>query len=133
MSWIHLTDIVRTYISEDRMTDDTPLDADSRVVRWPEKQGAVAWPLPVEAKLEALLHRAEEAGERTSRKEVVAALIAAYKGDGKKVSALVRRYRRTTVRELLAVPQSENVIDITQRRKPGPRPRSHGTLAREEL
>jgi hypothetical protein len=112
------------------MTVDTPLDADSRVVRSPEKQGAVAWPLPVEAKLDVLLRRAEEAGERTSRKELVAALIAVYDGEGEELSALLRRYRRTTVRELLAVPKSENVIDITQRRKPGPRPR--GEVARED-
>jgi hypothetical protein len=104
------------------MTVDTPLDADSRVVRWPEKQGAVAWPFPIEAKLDVLLRRAEEAGERTNRKEVVAALISEFTGDGEDLSELLRRYRRITVRELL--PQSENVIDMTQRRKPGPRPRS---------
>jgi len=108
------------------MTVDTSLDADGLVVRSPEKQGAVAWPLPIEAKLEVLLRRAEEAGERTSRKEVVAALIAGYNPDGKKVAALLKRYRRITVRELLAVPQDENVIDIEQRRKPGPRPRDRG-------
>jgi hypothetical protein len=112
------------------MTVDTQLDADSRIVKWPEKQGAVAWPLPIEAKLDVLLRRAEEAGERTNRKEVVAALIAEYQGDGEDVSELLRHYRRITVRELL--PQSENVIDITQRRKPGPRPRDRGKVTRED-
>ena len=43
------------------MTVDT-LAANSRVVKAPEKQGAVAWPLPVEMKLDRLLRRAEEAG-----------------------------------------------------------------------
>jgi len=114
------------------MTVDSPLDADSLVVRSPERQGAVAWPLPIEGKLDVLLRRAEEAGERTSRKEVVAAVIAAYNADGKKMSTLLKRYRRMTVRELLAVPQSENVIDIEQRRKPGPRPRDRGELVHED-
>jgi hypothetical protein len=113
------------------MTVDPPHDADSRVVRWPEKQGAVAWPLPVESKLDVLLRRAEEAGERTSRKEIVAALIAACQDDGDGISAVLRRYRKTTVRDLLDVPKSQNVIDIKQRRKPGPRPRNYGQVAPE--
>ena len=104
---------------------EPPPDADSRVVSWRERQGAVAWPLPIEAKLDVLLRRAEEAGERTNRKEVVAALISDYKGDGEDISELLRRYRRMTVKELL--PQNENVIDITRERKPGPRPRQSST------
>jgi len=115
------------------MTVDTPLDADRRVARSPEKQGAVAWPLPIEEKLEVLLRRAEEAGERTSRKEIVAALIAAYNGDGDEISDLLRTYRRTTVRELLGVPESKNVVDIRQRRKPGPRPRARGDAAHDDV
>ena len=109
---------------------DTPLEADSLVVRSPEKQGAVAWPLPVEAKLDRLLRLAEEVGERTSRKELVAALIAMCEADGEALSAMLRRYRRTTVRALLDVPNDENVIDIAQRRRPGPRPRDR---QREDL
>lgn len=105
------------------MPVDTPLNADSRVITSPEKQGAVAWPLPIEAKLEALLRRTEEVGERTSRKEIVAALIAAADNDGENMSMLLRSYRTITVRELLGVSEDENVIPITERRKPGPRPR----------
>jgi hypothetical protein len=98
-------------------------NADSRVIMSPERQGAVAWPIPIEEKLDMLLRSAEEAGERTSRKEVVAALIATFEGDGEELSLLLRRYRRITVRDLLDVPKSENVIDIARRRTPGPRPR----------
>ena len=105
------------------MPVDTSLAADSRVIMSPEKQGAVSWPLPIEAKLEVLLRRAVDAGERTSRKEIVAALIAAADFDDDSMSTLLRGYRKITVRELLDIPQSENVIPISQGRKPGPRPR----------
>lgn len=105
------------------MPVDTSLVADSRVITSPEKQGAVSWPLPIEAKLESLLRRSEAVGERTTRKEIVAALIAAADDDGEIMSMLLRSYRTITVRELLSVPESKNVIPITERRRPGPRPR----------
>lgn len=112
------------------MTVDT-LAANSRVVKAPEKQGAVAWPLPVEMKLDRLLRRAEEAGERTSREEVVAALIAEYDGDEDDIASMLKRYRRITVRELLAVPDSKDVIDMEQYRKPGPRSRDRHEISHE--
>jgi hypothetical protein len=82
-------------------------------------------------KLDRLLRRAEEAGERTSRKEVVAALIAGYDGDEDDIASMLKRYRRITVRELLAVPDSKDVIDIAQHRKPGPRPRDRREISHE--
>ena len=105
------------------MPVDTPLNADSRVITSPEKQGAVAWPLPIEAKLEALLRRTEEVGERTSRKRSSRRSITAADNDGENMSMLLRSYRTITVRELLGGSEDENVIPITERRKPGQWPR----------
>ena len=73
--------VLRTYFySYERDDEDdvtgTPLAADQLVRDCPQKQAAVAWPLPVDARLDELLAQADAAGENTSRKELVAAIIA---------------------------------------------------------
>lgn len=99
---------------------DTPLDVDRKVVEFPERQSAVAWPLPVDARLERLLDQAREAGERTSRKEIVAALVATATFTDAQLGKLLRRYRTLHVREILPVPEGANVVQFT-RKGPGPR------------
>jgi hypothetical protein len=99
---------------------DTPLNADGLVIDHPEKQGAVSWPLPVEARLERLLEQAKTAAERTSRKELVAALIATADPTDAQLRRMLRRYRTARVRDILPVPEGENVIPFV-RQGPGPR------------
>jgi hypothetical protein len=105
--------------SEDEVTD-TPLAADQLVRDCPEKQAAVAWPLPVDARLDELLAQAEAAGENTSRKELVAAIIALTTVTDAQLGRLLRRYRRAKVRDLISLPEGENVVPF-MKHKPGPR------------
>ncbi len=100
--------------------DRMSLDADSFVTDTPEKPAAINWPLAVEARLEQLLDQAKAAGERTTRKEIVAALVATSKLSDAQLDRMLRRYRKAKVREILSVPADENVVPITKQR-PGPR------------
>lgn len=99
---------------------DTPLDADARVIDCPDKQAAISWPLPVDAKLDRLLEAARDAGERTSRREILAALVAGAEFTGDQLGEALRAYRRSHVRDLLDVPKGGTVIPI-RRHAPGPR------------
>jgi hypothetical protein len=98
------------------------LDADGRIVEFPEKQAALAWPLPVEVRLEMLLEQARSAGERTSRKELVAALVATCDKTDVQLSEMLRLYRTLKVREILPMPDGQNVVPF-EPKKPGPRAR----------
>lgn len=102
--------------------DRISLDADSRVVKIAEKQAAIAWPLPVEVRLEMLLEQARSAGESTSRKELVAALIATCDKTDVQLSQMLRLYRKLKVREILSVPDGQNVVPF-ENKPPGPRAR----------
>jgi hypothetical protein len=99
---------------------DSPLPADHLVRDCAQKQAAVAWPLPVDMHLDGLLSQADAAGENTSRKELAAAIIASTMLTDARLGKLLRWYRTVKVRELLAVPDGDNVVRFT-RRKPGPR------------
>lgn len=99
---------------------DTPLPADQLVRKCPEKQAAVSWPLPVDARLDELLAQAETAGENTSRKELAAAIIALTRLTDAQLGRLLRRYRKAKVRDLVSMPEGENVVPFMTH-KPGPR------------
>jgi len=98
------------------------LDADSLVVDHLDKQAAIAWPVPVDVRLERLVDQATAAGERTSRKELVAALVATCKMSDAQLGKMLKRYRTARVREILPVPEGENVVPFTKR--PPGRPRT---------
>ena len=96
------------------------LDADSRVIDNAERQASIAWPLPVDIRLERLLGQAKAAGERTSRRELVAALVATCELTDAQLSEMLRRYRTATVRQMLPIPDGENVVPF-MKHPPGPR------------
>ncbi len=99
---------------------DTPQAADQLVRECPQKQAAVAWPVPVDVRLDELLAQAEAAGENTSRKELVAAIIATTRVTDAQLGKLLRRYRTAKVRDLVSLQEGENVIPFIKH-KPGPR------------
>jgi hypothetical protein len=103
----------------------TPLAADQLVRDYPQKQAAVAWPLPVDVRLDELLAQAEAAGEKTSRKELVAAIIAKTRVSDTQLGRLLRWYRTAKVCDLISLPEGENVVPFVKH-KPGPR-RSSGS------
>jgi hypothetical protein len=98
----------------------TPLNLGDAVARCPDRQAGISWPLPVDAKLERLLDAARAVGERTSRREIVAAIIAMTDFDGAQLSQLLRRYRLARVGDVLEPMDKSNVINFTQH-GPGPR------------
>lgn len=71
-------------------------------------------------KLDRLLDQADAAGENTSRKELVAALICAARLSDAQLGKALRNYRKARVRQLLPVPDGQNVVPF-KKRKPGPR------------
>lgn len=59
---------------------------------------------PQKVWLERLLARAQAAGERTSRKEIVAALVATSNQSDAQLGKILRKYRTVTVRQILPYP-----------------------------
>ncbi len=99
---------------------DTPLPADQLVRDCPHKQAAVAWPIPVDMRLDDLLDQADAAGENTSRRELAAAIVATTTLTNAQLGKMLRWYRTAKVCDLVTVPEGENVIPFVKRR-PGPR------------
>ena len=99
------------------------LDLGGRLVEGEETGAAVDWPVALHHRVDQLVELAEGVGERTSRKELVAALVLASPTDGNELSDMLRTYRTALTRDaLLNVPSSENVVEL-RRRGPGPRSR----------
>lgn len=86
-----------------------------------DRQVNMRWPIPVDARLDALLDRATAAGERTNRRELVAALIATTDLDGDALGDLLRRFRKMRVREAVLDPPSDSRVVRISDKKPGPR------------
>ncbi|SRR6266508_5155728 len=102
---------------------DEQIRLDASLESCKEKPAAVAWPLPIHQRLDDLLELAHQAGDRTTRKELAAAIVLAATEDPDALSQMLRRYRRATVRDALVAPGAEaNVVSI-RHHKPGPRPR----------
>ena len=99
---------------------DTPLGADQLVKDCTYKQAAVAWPLPVDMRLDNLLAQADAAGENTTRKELAAAIMASTTLTDAQLGKMLRRYRTARVRELLPIPEGQDAVPFV-RRRPGPR------------
>jgi hypothetical protein len=101
---------------------DTPLPRSMRLRDAPQRQCAISWPLPVDMKLEKLLEVARDAGENTSRKEIVAALVALAEMDGHTLGELLRRYRVAAVDDILpGDADADGDVIHFRSRKPGPR------------
>ena len=103
-----------------RTSDDTPLKVDERVLGYPDRQAGISWPLPVDVKLERFLTRARERGERTSRREIAAAIMAFAEYDDDGLDSLLRRYRVAMVGDVLEPADHTNVIPFAKH-GPGPR------------
>lgn len=87
-----------------------------------DRQVSFRMPLALDQRLDALVQRAIDAGERTNRREVLSALLLATDLNGDGLGETLRAYRRATVSvAVLDVPEG-NVISF-QRHAPGPRVR----------
>jgi hypothetical protein len=97
------------------------LDLAARLAEGEETGAAIDWPVALHHRVDQLVELAEGVGERTSRKELVAAVVLAAPEEPERLSEMVRTYRTAFTRDaLLNVPAGENVIEL-RRRGPGPR------------
>lgn len=78
-----------------------------------------AWPLPVQARLEALVQQATDEGERTSGRELLAAIVCAFSPESTGLHEVLRAYRTSVVGDvLLTETPADNVVRL-ERRGPG--------------
>jgi len=101
---------------------EVSLGADERLDRCETKGAAITWPIPLDNFLDRLVDLADEAGQKTSRKELAAAILLHSPRDGDALAALVTAYRRAKVRDVYPAPvKGKNVLFHVKR--PGPRSR----------
>ncbi|WP_221362357.1 hypothetical protein [Streptomyces beigongshangae] len=84
----------------------------------PRRTTSVLWPEDVDRRLNILVRAAAAAGERTSRAELLAALVAAVDVEPEQVAALLHHYRRLPA-DTLASDEARD--DLPAVRTPGPR------------
>ena len=103
---------------------------DTSLAECPERSVGLVLADPISKRLDGLVDCVEATGERTSRKEVIAALILAASPDGEQLAASLRRLRLAGVRDvyvgLRVDPQPSangGGLDMSAQRQPGPRAR----------
>lgn len=100
------------------------IPSDELLVEGEERNAGVTWPLAVDRWLDQRLAQARVAGEATTRKELVAALMTAAAPSDEDLSRILRAYRTKRVRDLFELTDLE--AEITYLR-PGPGPRKRRT------
>ena len=107
------------------MSDLVPIQAGEKVARSRDKKNAaIQWPRAVDARLDQLHELATNAGERTTRAELAAAIIVATDAEGERLRQLLTNYRLKTNREvLIGDAPSGDVVQLKVHR-PGPRKRN---------
>jgi hypothetical protein len=73
---------------------DYRVDRAERIVASRDKQVGLRLPLAIDQRLDALMARAIDAGERTTRRELLAAVILAAEPTGDELGVLLKNYRR---------------------------------------
>jgi hypothetical protein len=97
------------------------LDLSEKLIEAEETNAAVDWPVAIHHRVDELVALAVAEGERTTRKELVAALVLAAPESGEDLGKLLRSYRKGVARDaLINVSKGENVVEL---RRPGPGPR----------
>jgi hypothetical protein len=104
------------------------LDLGEKLIEAEETNAAIDWPVAIHHRVDQLVSLAVAEGERTTRKELVAALVLGAPESGDDLGRLLRAYRKSVARDaLLNVGRSENVVEL---RRPGPGPRVRRTPSR---
>lgn len=88
-----------------------------------ERPIGISLPVPLSKRLDLLVERAERAGARAYRKDILAALILAAPEDPEELLDLFSRYRRATAAEASFAGEPRSTVLRHQRRKPGRRVR----------
>lgn len=98
--------------------------ASERLDRCEAKGAAITWPIPLDNWLDQLVALADEAGQKTTRKELAAAIILQAPRDGDALAELVTSYRKAKVSDVCPPTSSRQNVIPFQVRRPGPRPRT---------
>ena len=98
------------------------IDPRERLDRCPSKGAALTWPVPLDEHLDRLRETVEAGGERTTRRELAAAILFSAPTDRDRLARLLRKYRLATVAQLGHDALGENVVEFSSH-KPGPRAR----------
>jgi hypothetical protein len=99
------------------------LDPDSPLRAAPERSIGLSLNDPISMRVDQLVDLIEQHGERTTRKELVAALILAAGSRPQELGDALRGYRRALVRDAFLDPALVGSAVRLPPRKPGPRPR----------
>lgn len=100
-----------------------PLDPTTLLRDCPEDQIGISIPSPLNARLDLLVERANTSGERTTRKELLAALLLDASDQGEELGLAVRRFRAATAADGAPGDCSIERVLETRPKKPGPRAR----------
>ena len=102
---------------------DAQIPPETPLPSCPERSIGLSLPAPINARLDLLVALAEKEGERTSRKEIVAACILAAPDGAHELVRWLRIYRKSPADS--AYTSGAKVGDVLELRpaRPGPRPR----------
>jgi len=89
----------------------------------PERAVGLSLPVPINARLDLLVELAEQAGERTSRKEIVATCILGSPDTADELIRWLRIYRRSPADSTYTGGAKLGTVLELRRARPGPRPR----------
>lgn len=103
--------------------DQHSLDRSERLIMSRDRQTSLRWPMAIDQRLDALVDRAMDAGERTNRRELLAALVLDIEASGDELGEVLRTYRRATVGETVLDAAGEGSVVQLEHHRPGPRVR----------
>ena len=106
------------------MPREVRVDRTSPLSSCETKGASVTWPLPLDVHVDHLVEQVEAAHERTTRRELVAAVVYAAPRDGRQLSKLLKRYRAATVADVAAGADVGGDVAVYQTHGPGPRRRA---------
>ena len=86
-----------------------------------DKQPGIRWPIAVDNRLDRLVDAANDAGLNTTRRELIAAIVASHTDSPRALEKLIKYYRTVTLDKLSG---QQNVTEIRLvEHGPGPRKR----------
>lgn len=113
------------------MNDEEVRPDDVLLAACRERAVGLVLPDPISDRLDQLVDCAEDAGERTSRKEVIASLILDAELDGPGLAARIRRLRLATVGDVITHVSRDQAVATNPPRRPGPRARLERVAKRQ--
>lgn len=100
----------------------TQLNLEDKVAGSAERNSGVSWPLAIDRRLDQILSVAADVGERTTRKELVAAILLSFEPDEESLNEVLRRFRKARIADaLLDAPDEADGVVTFIPNQAGPR------------